>query len=133
MFYGSVTQSRKVYTKTQRVFLASFGSFFVPVRETSFYPHKTDPPFTLSTSPVMWLAQVLHRKTIGPAISSGVATRPSGMILLIASCVALSASASVVISVSTQPGATQLTLIPKPPNSGASDFVNEICPPFDAA
>src|SRR3989442_15563384 len=33
-------------------------------------PHSTDPPFTLSISPVTCRAQSLHRKTIGPAMSS---------------------------------------------------------------
>jgi hypothetical protein len=37
------------------------------------------------------------------------------------------------ISVSTQPGATQFTVIPHPPSSLARDLVSEMTPPFDAA
>ncbi len=42
-------------------------------------PHKTDPPFTLMISPVRKLANSDARKRIGPAISSAVAARPSGI------------------------------------------------------
>src|SRR5271154_6278642 len=43
------------------------------------HPHKTDPPFTLMTSPVRKLARSDARNRIGPATSSGVAGRPSGI------------------------------------------------------
>src|ERR1700687_2138634 len=43
------------------------------------YPHRTEPPFTLMTSPVMKLARSEATKRIGPAISSAVAARPRGM------------------------------------------------------
>jgi len=38
------------------------------------YPHRTEPPFTLMTSPVMKLARSDATKRIGPAISSAVAS-----------------------------------------------------------
>jgi hypothetical protein len=37
------------------------------------------------------------------------------------------------MSVSTQPGATQLVRMPLGPSSAASDLVSAITPPFDAA
>jgi hypothetical protein len=81
----------------------------------------------------MFSAQCEHRKTMGPAMSSGVATRPTGIVLRIASRSALLEKTSFVMSVSTQPGATQFTLMPDGASSLESDFVNAICPPFDAA
>jgi hypothetical protein len=42
-------------------------------------------------------------------------------------------SSALDISVSTQPGATALTVIPSGPSSEASDFVNEMIAPFVAA
>src|SRR5271157_1827160 len=43
------------------------------------YPHRIDPPFTLITSPVMKVARSETAKRIGPAISSGLATRLRGI------------------------------------------------------
>src|SRR5208337_4888978 len=77
-----------------------------------FYPTSTAPPFTFSTSPEMNPASGVQRKTIGPAISRAVATRPSGIAVAIFSPVAGSASVAAVMSVATHPGATQFTRIP---------------------
>ena len=52
-----------------------------------FYPTSTAPPFTLNTSPVMNPAYGVHRNRMGAAISSGVATRPSGMVAKISAAV----------------------------------------------
>src|SRR5258706_2196364 len=73
------------------------------------YPTSTAPPFTLKTSPVMKLAYSVHRKSTGPAISSGVPTRPNGISRRISSPLLGSSSAGLDKSVSTQPGATELT------------------------
>ena len=75
-------------------------------RPQGAYPHSTDPPFTFTISPVMWRASAEHRNTIGPATSSALATRPSG----IPAAIRLSPSPAyepAAMSVSTQPGATQ--------------------------
>ena len=42
-----------------------------PVKRRWIIPQSTLPPFTLSTSPVMWRARSLQRNRIGPAMSSG--------------------------------------------------------------
>src|SRR5262245_15410466 len=42
------------------------------------YPQRIVPPLTLRISPVMKVARWEHRNRTGPAISCGVATRPSG-------------------------------------------------------
>src|SRR5437588_12365314 len=75
------------------------------------YPTRTAPPFTLNTSPVMNPACGVHRNRMGAAISSGVATLPSGMVLRISPRVPASLRASADRSVFTPPGATQLTQI----------------------
>src|SRR5262249_3969406 len=75
------------------------------------HPTSTAPPLTLKTSPVMKPACSVHRKRMGAAISSGVATRPSGMVANTFSRMAGSLSAGAAMSVATQPGATQFTLI----------------------
>src|SRR6185437_11598928 len=76
------------------------------------YPTRTAPPLTLKISPEMKPAQGEQRNTIGPAISSGSAARPSG----IRSSAFLDAIGSLRvpadISVRTHPGATQLHRIP---------------------
>src|SRR5262249_48128294 len=97
------------------------------------YPHRTEPPFTLRTSPVMWRARSDARKRIGPAMSSAVATRPMGIEPTIFANSRRSRKGAADISVSTHPGATQLTVTPDGPSSDASDFVNAIIPPLDAA
>ena len=43
------------------------------------YPASTAPPFTLKISPVMKPACGEHKNRMGPAISSGVPTRPKGI------------------------------------------------------
>ena len=43
------------------------------------HPQSTDPPLTFTISPVMCRASGEQRNTTGPAMSSAVATRPSGM------------------------------------------------------
>src|SRR5258706_13171162 len=73
------------------------------------YPTSTAPPFTLKISPVMKLAYSVHRKSTGPAISSGVPTRPNGISRRISSPLLGLSSAGLDKSVSTQPGATELT------------------------
>src|SRR5258708_14732191 len=97
------------------------------------YPQRTDPPFTFRISPLMWRAHSLHRKTIGQAMSRGEATRPTGCRSSIDLRKFASAKTSAHISVSTQPGATELTLIPNGPSSASNHFVKEIYPPFEPA
>src|SRR5258706_9205770 len=97
------------------------------------HPQRTDPPLTFRISPLICRAHSLHRKTIGHPISSGEATRPTGIESSIDLRKFGSAKTSAHMSVSTQPGATELTLMPKGPSSAASDFVKAICPPFEAA
>src|SRR6185312_1565557 len=92
----------------------------------SLQPQSTEPPFTFKTSPVMWRAHSLQRKIIGHAMSSAVAIRPIGIARSIWLRASGSASGSPLSSVSTQPGATALTLIPWPPSSVERALVNEI-------
>src|SRR6266550_4788236 len=80
-----------------------------PLLSGQNYPTRTAPPFTLNTSPVMNPACGVHRNRMGAAISSGVATLPSGMVLRIRPRVLASLRASADMSVFTHPGATQLT------------------------
>src|SRR6185437_16703014 len=100
---------------------------FHPSRFT-FHPHSTLPPFTFSTSPVMCRARSLHRNTIGPAISSGEAIRPRGIVRRTRSLPS-PAKAGSHISVSTHPGARQLTAM-SGAHSIASDLVREISAPL---
>src|SRR6267378_3078375 len=83
------------------------------------HPQSTDPPFTFRISPVMFRANREHRNTIGPAISSALPARPSG---IVARSAGLALSVAADISVSTHPGATQFTVI-WGANSRARDFV----------
>src|SRR3989449_6088979 len=62
-------------------------------------------------SPVMKLAKSEATKRIGPAISSGVAARPSGITEVAIFWPAFVSSTDLDMSVATQPGATQLTRI----------------------
>src|SRR5262245_37818456 len=96
------------------------------------HPQSTLPPLTLRISPVMCRARFEHRNTIGPAMSRGAAIRRSGIPAAIRSRPPL-ANGSAHISVSTQPGATLFTVMPRAPSSGASDLTNEITAPFEAA
>ena len=95
-------------------------------------PTKTAPPLTFKISPVIKLAIGEAKNNIGQAISSAEAARPTGI-----SPIYLGPSADIIVSwlmsVSTQPGATQLTIILYGANSGANDLVNEIRAPFVAA
>ena len=55
------------------------------LRVARIYPTRTAPPFTLKTSPVMKPACAVHKKRTGAAISSGLPTRPSGIVRRICS------------------------------------------------
>ncbi len=65
-------------------------------------------------------------------MSSGDAILPIGIAFSIAARSAGLPSAEAVMSVSTQPGATELTRMPRGPSSAASDFVYEMKAPFEA-
>ena len=69
---------------------------------------------------------------MGPAMSRALAMRPIGMDAAARSRPPASITAAT-ISVSTQPGATLFTVIPRGASSIASDFTNEIVAPFAAA
>src|SRR5260370_11277460 len=74
-----------------------------------FQPHKTEPPFTLMTSPVMKLARSEATKRIGPATSSAVAARPRGITVDAIFWPAFVSSTGMDMSVATQPRAPELT------------------------
>src|SRR5262252_1041659 len=97
------------------------------------YPTNTAPPFTLKISPVMKPACGVQRNKIGPAISSGVPTRPSGMVAKTLSRVGGSFNAGADMSVATQPGATQLMYMPSRASSVESPFTMLITAPLVAA
>src|SRR2546425_1150377 len=99
------------------------------------HPQSTLPPFTFRISPVMWPARSEQRNTMGPAQSSGLATRPSGIVRSMSSLPRPASLAYGVadISVSTHPGATQFTLIRRGASSTARDLVNEMTAPLVAA
>src|SRR3989442_2841312 len=99
------------------------------------HPQSTLPPFTLRISPVMCPARSEQRNTMGPAQSSWLATRPSGIVRSMSSLPRPAALAYGVadISVSTHPGATQFTLIRRGASSTARDLVNEMTAPLVAA
>src|SRR5688572_22439064 len=102
-----------------------------PAREDDDdHPTSTLPPFTLTISPVMWRARSEQRNTIGPAMSRGDATRPIGIDLPMRALPSPTYADSA-ISVSTQPGATLFTVIPRGASSMHSDFTYEIIAPFD--
>src|SRR5215471_8522500 len=96
------------------------------------YPHKTAPPFTLMTSPVMKLARSEAAKRIGPAISSGVPARRNGITVVAIFWPALVSSTGLDISVATQPGATQFTRILCRASSVARPLVKLMMPPLEA-
>src|SRR5439155_264200 len=85
----------------------------------------TLPPFTFRISPVMCPARSEQRNTMGPAQSSGLATRPSGIVRSMSSLPRPASLAYGVadISVSTHPGATQFTLIRRGASSTGEGFV----------
>src|SRR5580693_6414650 len=86
------------------------------------HPQSTDPPLTLITSPVIKVARSEAAKSIGPAISSAVPTRLTGIGTRAPFRPFLVRSTDADMSVSTQPGATQLTRIFCGPSSLASPF-----------
>src|SRR5215216_85421 len=78
-------------------------------------------------------AASLARNNAGPAISSGVPQRPSGVRSRMARLRALSERAGTVIGVSIQPGAIALTRILLAAQATANDFVSCTTPALDAA
>src|SRR5271168_598227 len=74
-------------------------------------PQSTEPPFTLITSPVIKVARSEAAKRMGPAISSAVPTRLSGMGTRADFRPFFVRRTEADISVSTQPGATQFTMM----------------------
>src|SRR5206468_9531066 len=72
-------------------------------------PTRTAPPLTLKISPVINPACGVHKNKIGPAISSGVPTRPMGIGRRTSFAIVGSSSEGRDISVSTHPGATEFT------------------------
>src|ERR1700730_17303270 len=92
----------------------------------------TDPPFTLMTAPVMKLARSEARNRMGPAISSAVAARPSGMAAATIFWPGFELRTSLDMSVATHPGATELTRMLWRASSEASPLVRLIIPPLDA-
>src|SRR2546426_11938268 len=106
----------------------------LPTPHSVVQPHSTVPPLTFRTSPVMCRARSEHKNTIGPAISSGGATRPSGIVRSISRFPfpASRENGCWHISVSTHPGATQFTAI-RGASSPASDFVRAMAAPLVAA
>src|SRR5262249_25107492 len=96
------------------------------------HPQSTEPPFTLMISPVMKLARSDAANRIGPAISSAIPGRPSGIALATIFCPALLLSTSFDISVATHPGATQFTKLLWRASSVANPFVKLIMAPFEA-
>src|SRR5690606_33364216 len=122
---GFLQTSRDTVNGARRAGLVPAGSLFG-------YPQSTLPPFTLRISPVMWRAIGVHRKTMGPATSSAVATRPSGIPALAAARASVRRTEAE-RSVSTQPGATLFTVIPRGASSTHMDLTSETMAPLDAA
>src|SRR5882724_1263985 len=89
----------------------------------NLHPQSTEPPFTLMISPVMKLARSDAANRIGPAISSAVPGRPSGIAPATIFCPAFDSSTALDISVATHTGATQFTKMLCRANSVASPFV----------
>ena len=88
------------------------------------------PPSTDSTCPVMNEASSEARNSTADAISSGVPARNSGVSSQIPAITV--SSKQRVMSVSTKPGATQLTRMPLGATSFASDLVYPITAAFEA-
>src|SRR5579885_1259347 len=108
----------------------------VPAGEYEFvpsHPTRTAPPFTLTISPLIKPANGVQRNKIGPAISRGAATRPSGIVLRTFLLVTGSLNAGADISVATHPGATQFTYIPWPASSLERLLVRLMSAPFVTA
>lgn len=102
------------------------------ITKRSVHPHNTAPPLILITSPVICRDQSDARKTIDKAISSAVATRLSGMPSTTLFTNSGSSNTPSFKPVSTHPGATAFTRM-LGASSFESAFVNDICPPFEAA
>src|SRR5687767_6333196 len=103
-----------------------------PAREDEDdHPQSTEPPLTFRISPVTCRARSEQRNTIGPAMSIAEAIRPIGIVRRIRSF-ASPPNAGTDMSVSTQPGATELTVMSRGASSIANDFTNEMIAPFDA-
>src|SRR5579863_1078755 len=96
------------------------------------HPQRKEPPFTLIISPVTKVAKSETAKRIGPAISSGVATRLRGYAASHAFALFLSADADFHMSVSTKAGATQFTKILWRASSAASPLVKLMIAPLVA-
>src|ERR1700728_262107 len=97
------------------------------------HPHWKEPPFTLITSPVMYVARSETAKRIGPATSSGVATRFSGYAAShFLKSAPFFARADFQMSVLTKPGATQFTRMLWPASSWANALAKLIIAPFVA-
>ena len=79
------------------------------------------------TCRVMYAASSDIRKLMTPATSPGSPTRPIGTILS-----ASSTGASWIMSVRMRPGATQLTVMPRPASYTASALVAPMIPALDA-
>jgi len=80
----------------------------------------------------MWRASGLARKSTGPAMSAGLATRPSGIFASMRPRPS-AANGRVTASVSTQPGAMLFTVMSRGPSSTANDLTKDIIAPFEAA
>src|ERR1051326_3034993 len=93
------------------------GPFCVPFEHNGIsaapsHPHKTEPPFTFRISPLICRPHSVQRNTMGQAMSSGVATRPTGIPSSIDFRNPGCENTSAHMSVSTHPGATEFTLMP---------------------
>src|SRR5690606_7326230 len=92
-----------------------------------FARHQTMPPLTEITWRVMYPAASESRKATVAATSSGVPTRPAGIIFR-----ACSTTCGSSISVSISPGATQLTVMRRLASSSASALVAPMMPALAA-
>ena len=86
------------------------------------------PPSTGNVAPVMYLDCSPQRKTTAAAISSVVPNRPTRTRPRVSSAAALLSVSGLSISVSTYPGATQLTVTPKGAHSLLRHLVSWIKP-----
>ena len=95
-----------------------------------FVPDSDEPPSTPNTCPVTKRARSLASSAIASPTSSAVPMRPRDV--LSASSALSSGLRFAIMSVSMQPGATQLTRMPDGPSSFAIAFVNATIAPFVA-
>src|SRR5271157_3190960 len=87
------------------------------------------PPFTFSTSPVMYPASSDARNLTACATSKSLPPWPRGMFFLMLSF--NSADRAAVMAVSMNPGATAFTVMLRDPTSRATAMVKPISPAFD--